>query len=49
MTKGGLLRMGRIEGRRASDDARDLPSFKSPRAPRHAKIAGRGSHKAKAK
>ena len=48
MTKGGLLRMG-APGRREPDDARALPGFRAPRAAKHARIPGRGSHKAKTK
>jgi hypothetical protein len=46
VTKGSLLRMG-APGRRVSDDARDLPMFRAPRAGKKTRIPGRGSHKAK--
>ena len=44
--KAMIMRMG-PGARKAARDARELPPFRSPRAPQHSRIAGRGSHKAK--
>ena len=45
------LKMGGLsKGRkviRGPREARDMPNFRSPRAGKHTKIPGRGSHKAK--